>query len=113
MACVFVEKNKQQNSQSCEINMRICLSPAGLCASLVLRILGCKVAQDNGDSCCVPILPGAMIALRISIRSRYHIGVSVLKLSEHRLDHKNNDTAEDRMLFCSNAETQSLIMGLL
>lgn len=51
----------------------------GLCATFVPCILGCKVAQDNGDSCCVPFLPGAMIALRTSIRGRYNIEVSALK----------------------------------
>ncbi|XP_042279249.1 cornifelin homolog isoform X1 [Thunnus maccoyii] len=48
-----------------------------LCASFVPCILACKVAQDNGDSCCLPFLPGAMIALRTSMRSRYNIGGSV------------------------------------
>ncbi|AWO96330.1 putative cornifelin [Scophthalmus maximus] len=48
-----------------------------LCATFIPCILGCKVAQDNGDSCCVPFLPGAMIALRTSMRSRYHIQGSV------------------------------------
>ncbi|XP_053287560.1 cornifelin homolog [Pleuronectes platessa] len=48
-----------------------------LCATFVPCILGCKVAQDNGDSCCIPFLPGAMIALRTSIRSRHHIQGSV------------------------------------
>ncbi|TNN89235.1 Toll-like receptor 13 [Liparis tanakae] len=49
----------------------------GLCATFIPCILGCKVAQDNGDSCCVPFLPGALIALRTSIRSRYNIEGSV------------------------------------
>ncbi|XP_069559838.1 cornifelin homolog [Brachyistius frenatus] len=48
-----------------------------LCATFVPCILGCKVAQDNRDSCCLPFLPGAMIALRTSMRSRYHIEGSV------------------------------------
>ncbi|KAL6109220.1 cornifelin homolog [Pungitius pungitius] len=48
-----------------------------LCATFIPCILGCKVAQDNGDSCCLPFLPGAMIALRTSIRGRYHIEGSV------------------------------------
>lgn len=51
--------------------------PPGLCATFIPCILGCKVAQDNGDSCCLPFLPGAMIALRTSIRSKYNIEVSV------------------------------------
>lgn len=79
---VYVRLWKQaESSQHCE--MTIFLFPPGLCATFVPCILACKVAQDNGDSCCVPFLPGAMIALRTSIRSRYRIDVSVLKLSKH------------------------------
>ncbi|XP_043972997.1 cornifelin homolog [Gambusia affinis] len=48
-----------------------------LCGAFIPCILGCKVAQDNGDSCCLPFLPGAMIALRTSIRSKYNIEGSV------------------------------------
>ncbi|XP_052434303.1 cornifelin homolog [Carassius gibelio] len=48
-----------------------------LCGAFIPCILGCKVAQDNGDSCCLPFLPGAMIALRTSIRDRYRINGSV------------------------------------
>ncbi|KAI3361189.1 hypothetical protein L3Q82_013385 [Scortum barcoo] len=53
-----------------------------LCATFVPCILACKVAQDNGDSCCVPFLPGAMIALRTSIRSRYRIETQIKHFSE-------------------------------
>ncbi|XP_058504133.1 cornifelin homolog [Solea solea] len=62
------------NSNVCD-----CCDDCGicLCATFIPCILGCKVAQDNGDSCCVPCLPGAMIALRTSIRSRYQIEGSV------------------------------------
>ncbi|KAM4735224.1 cornifelin homolog [Anableps anableps] len=48
-----------------------------LCGAFVPCILGCKVAQDHGDSCCVPFLPGAMIALRTSMRIKYNIEGSV------------------------------------
>ncbi|XP_068615609.1 cornifelin homolog [Brachionichthys hirsutus] len=48
-----------------------------LCAFFIPCILACKVSQDNGESCCLPCLPGAMIALRTSMRSRYNIGGSV------------------------------------
>ncbi|KAL2084228.1 hypothetical protein ACEWY4_019746 [Coilia grayii] len=44
-----------------------------LCGAFIPCILGCKVAQDHGDSCCLPFLPGAMIAVRTSMRDRYHI----------------------------------------
>lgn len=84
--CRHVEIN-----QCCEINsnMTTRVSVPGLCATFVPCILACKVAQDNGDSCCVACLPGAMIALRTSIRSRYRISVSVLKSSNHWLDQKH------------------------
>uniref|UniRef100_A0A8C6T9G6 Cornifelin n=1 Tax=Neogobius melanostomus TaxID=47308 RepID=A0A8C6T9G6_9GOBI len=66
--------SSEWNSNVCD-----CCDDCGicLCASFIPCILGCKVAQDNGDSCCIPFLPGAMIALRTSIRSRYHISGSV------------------------------------
>ena len=89
--CFYVCLRKQAElSRQLEVNLTTCILPAGLCASFVPCILACKVAQDNGDSCCVPFLPGAMIALRTSMRGRYHIGVSVLKLSQHWLEQKRN-----------------------
>ncbi|KAG9337721.1 hypothetical protein JZ751_028218 [Albula glossodonta] len=48
-----------------------------LCGTFLPCILGCKVAQDHGDSCCLPFLPGAFIALRTSIRNKYNIGGSI------------------------------------
>ncbi|XP_033959219.1 cornifelin homolog isoform X2 [Pseudochaenichthys georgianus] len=48
-----------------------------LCATFLPCILGCQVAQDHGESCCLPFLPGAMIALRTSMRDKYHIEGSV------------------------------------
>nr|XP_057909111.1 cornifelin homolog [Doryrhamphus excisus] len=48
-----------------------------LCGTFVPCILGCKVAQDNGENCCLPFLPGALIALRTSMRSKYRIEGSV------------------------------------
>ncbi|XP_012694815.2 cornifelin homolog [Clupea harengus] len=48
-----------------------------LCGTFLPCILGCKVAQDYGDSCCLPCLPGAMIALRTGIRNRYNIEGSI------------------------------------
>ncbi|KAM3613797.1 uncharacterized protein V6R79_005162 [Siganus canaliculatus] len=66
-----------QGSSDWNSNVCDCCEDCGicLCATFVPCILACKVAQDNGDSCCVPFLPGAMIALRTSIRSRYNIGI--------------------------------------
>ncbi|KAM4581040.1 cornifelin homolog [Odontesthes bonariensis] len=48
-----------------------------LCATCIPCILGCNVAQNSGESCCLPFLPGAMIALRTSIRNKYRIDGSV------------------------------------
>lgn len=48
----------------------------GLCGAFIPCILACKVAQDHGESCCLPFLPGAMLALRTSIRNKYSINVS-------------------------------------
>ncbi|XP_024123685.1 cornifelin homolog isoform X1 [Oryzias melastigma] len=48
-----------------------------LCGAFVPCILACRVAQDSGESCCLPCLPGAMIALRTSMRNKYNISGSV------------------------------------
>ncbi|CAN9513777.1 unnamed protein product [Ophioblennius macclurei] len=62
------------NSNLCD-----CCEDCGvcLCAALIPCVLACKVAQDHGESCCLPCLPGAMIALRTSIRQRYNIDGTV------------------------------------
>lgn len=57
------------------------LSPPGLCGTFVPCILACQVAQDSDENCCLTCLPGALIALRTSIRNRYNIGVSVLQMT--------------------------------
>lgn len=59
-----------------ETSLYVWLS-TGLCGTFIPCILGCKVAQDHGDSCCLPFLPGALIALRTSIRDKYQINVSL------------------------------------
>lgn len=64
------------------------LSPPGLCGTFVPCILACQVAQDSDESCCLACLPGALIALRTSIRNRYNIGVSVVQISNHLLNKK-------------------------
>ncbi|XP_015254114.1 PREDICTED: cornifelin [Cyprinodon variegatus] len=48
-----------------------------LCGAFIPCILGCNVARDNGESCCLPFLPGALIALRTSIRNKNNIEGSV------------------------------------
>ncbi|XP_062393740.1 cornifelin homolog [Sardina pilchardus] len=48
-----------------------------LCGTFLPCCLGCKVAQDHGESCCVPFLPGGLVALRTSIRNQYGISGSI------------------------------------
>uniref|UniRef100_A0A3P9J1R5 Uncharacterized protein n=1 Tax=Oryzias latipes TaxID=8090 RepID=A0A3P9J1R5_ORYLA len=48
-----------------------------LCGAFVPCVLACRVAQDSGENCCLPCLPGALIALRTSMRNKYNISVSV------------------------------------
>ncbi|KAM8846439.1 cornifelin homolog isoform X2 [Synchiropus splendidus] len=48
-----------------------------ICGTFVPCILGCQVAQEHGESCCLPCLPGAIVALRTSMRHKYHISGSV------------------------------------
>ncbi|KAI4898477.1 hypothetical protein NFI96_030212, partial [Prochilodus magdalenae] len=51
-----------------------------LCGTFIPCILACKVAQDHGESCCLPCLPGALIALRTSIRDKYQISSSLTEV---------------------------------
>ncbi|KAG5270943.1 hypothetical protein AALO_G00174090 [Alosa alosa] len=66
-------------SSSWNSNVCDCCEDCGicLCGAFLPCILACKVAQDHGDSCCLPFLPGAMIALRTSIRNQYGISGSI------------------------------------
>ncbi|KAL7875201.1 hypothetical protein SRHO_G00061710 [Serrasalmus rhombeus] len=56
-------------------NLCDCCDDCGicLCGTFLPCCLGCKVAQDHGESCCLSFLPGALVALRTSIRDRYLI----------------------------------------
>uniref|UniRef100_A0A8C4T184 Cornifelin n=2 Tax=Erpetoichthys calabaricus TaxID=27687 RepID=A0A8C4T184_ERPCA len=48
-----------------------------LCGTFLPCLLACKVSQDFGESCCLPCLPGSMIALRTGIRGKYNIEGSI------------------------------------
>ncbi|XP_053123467.1 uncharacterized protein LOC128332772 isoform X4 [Hemicordylus capensis] len=48
-----------------------------LCATFIPCILACHVAEEAGESCCLPCLPGSLIALRTDVRARYHIQGSI------------------------------------
>lgn len=74
----WLELHKPHIAKNVWILTLVCSS--GLCGAFIPCILGCKVAQDNGDSCCLPFLPGAMIALRTSIRDKYRINVGHAKI---------------------------------
>uniref|UniRef100_W5MAL1 Uncharacterized protein n=1 Tax=Lepisosteus oculatus TaxID=7918 RepID=W5MAL1_LEPOC len=58
-------------------NICDCCGDCGICESdcgtFLPCILACQVAQDQGESCCLPFLPGALIALRTSMRDKYSI----------------------------------------
>uniref|UniRef100_A0A3B3QAL0 Cornifelin n=1 Tax=Paramormyrops kingsleyae TaxID=1676925 RepID=A0A3B3QAL0_9TELE len=49
----------------------------GLCGAFIPCVLGCKVAEDHGETCCLVFLPGALVALRTSIRDKYRISGSI------------------------------------
>ncbi|KAE8593603.1 hypothetical protein XENTR_v10019214 [Xenopus tropicalis] len=44
-----------------------------LCGTFLPLCLACKVAQDYGECCCLPVLNGTIIAMRTGIRERYQI----------------------------------------
>ncbi|KAL6489498.1 hypothetical protein MHYP_G00032390 [Metynnis hypsauchen] len=60
-------------------NLFDCCDDCGicLCGTFIPCCLGCKIAQDHGESCCLPYLPGALVALRTSIRDKYLISGSI------------------------------------
>ncbi|KAJ8354741.1 hypothetical protein SKAU_G00223080 [Synaphobranchus kaupii] len=60
-------------------NICDCFEDCGicLCGTFVPCILAIKVAQDLGESCCLPFLPCAILAMRTSLRDKYHISGSI------------------------------------
>ncbi|XP_059573940.1 cornifelin homolog [Alligator mississippiensis] len=56
-----------------------CCSDVGtcLCGALVPCILASRVSERFGQTCLLPCLPGALVALRTGIRERYRIEGSV------------------------------------
>ncbi|XP_078507470.1 cornifelin homolog [Lissotriton helveticus] len=56
----------------CCSDMEVCL-----CGTFCPCILACRVAGDFGECCCLPYLPGTLIALRTGIRERYRVEGSI------------------------------------
>ncbi|XP_062996612.1 cornifelin-like [Elgaria multicarinata webbii] len=52
-----------------------CSSDTTICACglIIPCILACKVAVDYGECCCVPYLPGALVAMRTGLREQLRI----------------------------------------
>ncbi|XP_067318072.1 cornifelin homolog [Anolis sagrei] len=50
---------------------------ACLCATFVPCVFACRVAEQAGECCCLPYLPGSLVALRTGVRERYHIEGSI------------------------------------
>ncbi|XP_044138647.1 cornifelin homolog [Bufo gargarizans] len=66
----YSTSTSQWNSDvmDCCEDMGICL-----CGAFVPCILACRVASDFGECCCLPCLPGTLLAMRTGVRERYHI----------------------------------------
>uniref|UniRef100_A0A8C6XXE8 Cornifelin n=1 Tax=Naja naja TaxID=35670 RepID=A0A8C6XXE8_NAJNA len=47
--------------------------PACICGSLAPCILACQVSANLGEFCCLPCLPGAMVAARTALREQLRI----------------------------------------
>ncbi|XP_058865375.1 cornifelin homolog [Acipenser ruthenus] len=60
------------NVCDCCDDMGICL-----CGTFVPCILSCRVAEDYGECCLLPCLPGTMLAMRTGMREKYHIQGSI------------------------------------
>ncbi|XP_069598743.1 cornifelin homolog [Ranitomeya imitator] len=73
-AMQYATTSSQWNSDvmDCCEDMGICL-----CGTFVPCILACRVASDYGECCCLPFLPGTLIAMRTGLREKYHIPGSI------------------------------------
>ncbi|KAJ6663899.1 hypothetical protein lerEdw1_009980 [Lerista edwardsae] len=47
----------------------------GACGLICPCLLACKVALEFGECCCVPCLPGALVAMRTGLREQLRIQV--------------------------------------
>ncbi|XP_013923994.1 PREDICTED: cornifelin [Thamnophis sirtalis] len=47
--------------------------PPRICGTLAPCVLACQVAASLGECCCLPILPGALVALRTGLREQQRI----------------------------------------
>ncbi|XP_062996045.1 cornifelin homolog isoform X2 [Elgaria multicarinata webbii] len=68
------EENWNSDLCDCFSDMGICL-----CGTFVPCVLACRVAQQANECCCLPYLPGTLIAMRTGVREKYHIQGSILK----------------------------------
>ncbi|KYO45329.1 cornifelin [Alligator mississippiensis] len=52
-----------------------CNSDSGICVlgSVLPCVLACQVAMAYGECCCVPFLPGALVAMRTGLREQRRI----------------------------------------
>ncbi|XP_036598901.1 cornifelin [Trichosurus vulpecula] len=51
--------------------------PVCLCGTFAPLCLACRIADDFGECCCAPYLPGGLHSIRTGMRERYHILGSV------------------------------------
>ncbi|XP_074075470.1 cornifelin isoform X2 [Macrotis lagotis] len=47
--------------------------PVCLCGTFAPLCLACRIADDFGECCCAPYLPGGLHSLRTGMRERYRI----------------------------------------
>lgn len=64
------------NKHSCT-HMMCCVVLAGILGALVPCCLDLSLAHQYGECLCMPLLPGSTFAIRVGIRERYKIRVSV------------------------------------
>ncbi|KAM3921246.1 cornifelin homolog A-like [Leptodactylus fuscus] len=74
---VFTNSNPINSQWSSDVmdccqDMGICL-----CGTFFPLCLACRVASDFGECCCLPVVGGAMLAIRTGLRERHHIPGSV------------------------------------
>ncbi|KAG8143501.1 hypothetical protein E2320_000712 [Naja naja] len=67
-----LDRDWKSGLMDCCVDKDICI-----CGSLAPCILACQVSANLGEFCCLPCLPGAMVAARTALREQLRIEDSV------------------------------------
>ncbi|MBN3284929.1 PA1B2 acetylhydrolase, partial [Polyodon spathula] len=108
------------NQGSWSTNVCDCCDDMGicLCGGFVPCILACRVAEDYGECCLLPYLPGTLLAMRTGMREKYNIQIIVLWVGTNNHGDSAEQVAEGigaivRLIHSKQPTAKVLILGLL